>query len=308
MNNKHNIKIVVVHSKTLSIRSVFIKEQVSSLEKLGIKVMYFTIDNKGFSGYSKSIPLFRKFIKKVQPDLIHAHYGLSGLIANSQRKVPVITTFHGSDIYNPKIRLFSKIAFLLSRSSIFVSHRLKEKLNVKKGIIITCGVDTEIFKPINNLNKENFILFSGSFDKEVKNYPLGIKSINHYNSTKKKTDQLFLKELKNKNRNEVAQLMNKAQALLICSFYEGSSQVLKEAMACNCPVIATDVGSVSELMKNKPNCGIIVNFNHVEISNAIGEVVQGDYDNGRKIILDQKISIDQVAQRLILLYKNILNK
>ena len=63
----------------------------------------------------------RKKIKNFSPDIVHAHFGISGLVANLQRKVPVVITFHGSDAYLPKVRLLSKIAAGLSGFNIFVS-------------------------------------------------------------------------------------------------------------------------------------------------------------------------------------------
>ena len=81
----------------------YIKEQAAALERAGITIQFYPMRGKGIKGYLREISEFRKTIKSIKPDLIHAHYGLCGLFANLQRKVPVVTTFHGSDINEPQV-------------------------------------------------------------------------------------------------------------------------------------------------------------------------------------------------------------
>ena len=92
-------------------------------------------------------PLFKEIIK-FKPDIIHAHYGFSGLLAAINRKVPVVVTFHGSDINLKSSRIFSKLAIKLAKSFIFVSFDIAKKAGVRQPVIIPCGVNLEIFKPI----------------------------------------------------------------------------------------------------------------------------------------------------------------
>lgn len=76
---------------------------------------------------SFAFKIFVKNNKQNNPDLIHAHYGLSGLLANLQRKVPVVTTFHGSDIHDINDLKYSKWAHRLSLDSIFVEKNMRER-------------------------------------------------------------------------------------------------------------------------------------------------------------------------------------
>jgi UDP-N-acetylglucosamine transferase subunit ALG13 len=115
--------------------SPFIKEQGESLEKIGMSIDYFLIKGHGLFGYLKNLPRLNKQIKKIKYDLIHAHYGLSGMLSVLQRKIPVIITFHGSDINNSYHRKFSKIAMQLSEYNIFVHKSIKDKVNAKKNIL-----------------------------------------------------------------------------------------------------------------------------------------------------------------------------
>ncbi|MBP1664745.1 MAG: glycosyl transferase group 1, partial [Bacteroidetes bacterium] len=108
--------------------------------------------------------------------------GLSGLMANLQRKVPVITTYHGSDINNNAVFRFSKWSIRLSFFNIFVSLKNFEKANHKNNsTIIPCGIDTDLFSPsdknqsrnkLSFTSDEKLVLFAGAFDNPVKNSSL----------------------------------------------------------------------------------------------------------------------------------------
>ena len=97
----------------------FIEEQAESVRRLGHTVKFFTIEGKGIGGYLKNwLPYIAK-LRTFQPDVVRAHYGLSCLFANLQRTVPVVSTYHGSDINDPKVFRFSKLAIKLSKRNVF---------------------------------------------------------------------------------------------------------------------------------------------------------------------------------------------
>ena len=242
------MKVLIVCSYNSGRISPFIQDQVIELEKLGVKFDFFLIKGKGTLGYLSNLIRYYKRILSFNPDLIHAHFGFSGLLACLQIWKPVIVTFHGSDINNKFNRAVSKIVMLLCSKSIFVSHNLKLAAGSKDGIVIPCGVDLNIFKPIDKVwarekmkinSDKKIILFSSSFDRPVKNSELAIKAVGSVSDVQ-------LIELKNFSRYEVALLMNAADVCLLTSFSEGSPQFIKEALACNAIVVSTRVGDLSE--------------------------------------------------------------
>ena len=136
------MKILIVASYNKDSFSPFIVEQANVLAKQGCVVDYFGIQGKGLLGYLRNYSTLRRRIKQYQPDIVHAHYGLSGLFANLQRKIPVVTTYHGSDINDKKVVLFSRFAMDLSAWNIFVSRRICEIAQPKrKYSICPCGID-----------------------------------------------------------------------------------------------------------------------------------------------------------------------
>ncbi len=290
----------------------FIYEQIESIRDLNLEVEYDTyfIEGNGIRGYLKNYSSLSKKIKDYQPDLVHAHYGLSGLLSSLQRKVPVITTFHGSDINIRKNRIFSYLASKLSMENIFVHKEQPRKINYTKNInLIPCGVDMKIFFPIDKnkareelgleLNKK-YILFTSSFDNSVKNYPLAKEAI------EKSTNQIELVELKGYTRKEVGLLINAVDVLLMSSFTEGSPMVIKEAMCCNTPIVSVDVGDVKDVILTTQGCYITA-YDADEISQSIDNVFQlNKKTNGREVI--EEYSLDVIAHKIFKVYQSIILK
>ncbi len=111
------MKILIVASLNKGFYAPFILEQAQALENNGHNILFFGIKGQGVFGYLKNRSRLIRVIQQFDPQIVHAHYGLSGLLANMQRKVPVVTTFHGSDINNKSVLRFSKLAMFFSAYS-----------------------------------------------------------------------------------------------------------------------------------------------------------------------------------------------
>lgn len=241
----------------------FIYDQVESLKEMDatLEFDYFFITGKGLWGYLSCFPRLRRQLKRHRYHLIHAHVVMASLLANLQRRVPVVSTFHGSDINEPRLRFLSLLAEQLSRRAIYVSQLLKDKaINPAEdtSYVIPCGVNLALFMPrpkqqsrqqLGLSPDRTYILFSSSFSNPIKNYALAQQAV-----TLLDDDTIELLELKNYTRNEVALLFTAVDLALITSLSEGSSQFLKEALACNCPVVSTDVGDARLVMNGIAGC------------------------------------------------------
>lgn len=305
----HNFKLLIVCSVNSGRIASFISDQVEALKNAGITCDYFTIGSKGIKGYLAHRYKLLNKISSFKPDIIHAHYGLSGLLANTQRKIPVITTYHGSDINVSKVFFFSRLNMLMSAYNIFVSEKnlLKSKLKCNFALI-PCGVDTTLFFPIekiiarNQLGidiKKKIVLFAGDFNNPVKNPTLAIAAVNNLINTE-------LIELKGYTRKEVALLMNAVDVCLLTSLSEGSPQFIKEAMACNCPVVSVNVGDVESVIKDISGC-YIAESNVAEISEKITYALSfASKTNGREKIISMQLNQESVVKKLIETYSYIL--
>jgi len=289
----------------------FIFEQNKAVEKSGIIYDYFLVKKSGLNGYIQELNRFIYYLKEkdYKFDIIHAHGGHIGSIVNTQRKVPVITTYHGSDINYPLNRMISMNALLFSKANIFVSMEIFKKVQkFARGIVIPCGVDMDNFKPIDKLecrkilglNKnEKIVLFAGRRERKVKNYELAEKSINL-----SKVDKFI--ELKDYARNEVNLLLNAADLILLTSFSEGSPQVIKEAMACNCPIVATDVGDIKQIISDTEGC-YLASFDPNDVADKIKLALQfNKRTNGREKIKELDNNI--IAKKIVDVYEKVIGE
>ena len=291
--------------------SEFVFEQNKAVEKLGVSYDYYLIKEGGFQGYIKGFKDFHHYLeeKHYNYDIIHAHGGHIGSLANTQRKIPVVTTYHGSDINNPINRLSSLIALLFSKTNVFVSSKMLDK--VKKyahGIVIPCGVDFNIFKPLDkvkcrkelglNIN-EKIVLFAGRYERKEKNYKLAKKASDIAN-----IDNFI--ELKDFSREEVNLLLNASDLLLLTSFSEGSPQVIKEAMACNCPIVGTNVGTVAEIISVVEGC-FITTFEPEDVVEKINLALHfSKKTNGRDYV--EHFDNELIAKKVFELFQKIIEK
>ena len=302
------MKILIVASYNKGRFVPFIVEQAEALKRAGCIIDFFGLQGKGVKGYLKNVPALKRKIKAFHPDIIHAHYGLSGLFANLQRKVPVVTTYHGSDINEPKVLRFSKIAMRLSAWNFFVSQKTMAIAQPKRRYsLLPCGIDltdlqltdkNEARLRINIDKEKKYILFAGAFDNAVKNAPLAKETVELLNRP-----EVELLELKGYSRDEVTLLMCAADAFLMTSHTEGSPQVIKEAMACGCPIVSVDVGDVKERVEGIEGCYVSETINPEDLANLLKKALDfNGKTNGREKILNDCLDNSQVAKNLVDLY------
>lgn len=310
-----NINTLFVCSGNKGSISPFIMDQKEALEAKGVSVDIFTIQGKGISGYLKSLKALKTRLKKRSYDFIHAHYGLSGLLAGLQFRVPFMLTLHGSDVNQPLIRFFSRVASFLARKVIVVSEKMKNLLKSRNTEVevIPCGVDMAMFRPMDkqearkrleSANKLKFekdkvyVLFSSSFDMDVKNPALAKEAIHSLG------DAYELIELKGYTREEVALLLNAADVALMTSKTEGSPQFIKEAMACSCPVVTTDVGDVRQIINNAEGC-FICEPTVADVSEKVKKAIHFSHTNGRQR-MPEDYKKQAVTRNIITEYKSLV--
>ncbi|MBO7616852.1 MAG: glycosyltransferase [Bacteroidales bacterium] len=305
------MKVLFVASHNSGRFVPFIVEQARALQFVGCEVEFFGLKGKGVKGYLANLSALKKKIKEFYPDVIHAHYGLSGLFANLQRKVPVVTTYHGSDINDSKVLPFSKWAVRLSAWNVFVSRKTMEKASPKQRYsLVPCGIDftdlqltpkLEARKRMRLKENKRYVLFAGAFDNQVKNAALAKASVAGLG------DETELVELKGYNRDEVTLLMCACDAFLLTSFSEGSPQVIKEAMACGCPIVSVDVGDVKERVGDVDGCYVASSFDAKELTELLGKALAFEgRTSGRERLANDGLENLKVASELLNIYEKVV--
>lgn len=286
----------------------FVMEQKNALQRCGVECGWFLVRGKGIRGYLKQLRPLKKKIVSFQPDVIHAHYGLCGLLANLQRQVPVVTTYHGSDINNPKALRFSRIAMKLSAWNIFVSRKNMEMAHVQERCsLIPCGIDLDDSQLLEKKearrmmrldDAKRYVLFAGAFDNPVKNAPLAKEVVAMLHD-----ERVELIELKGYSRKEVTLLMCAADALLLTSINEGSPQVIKEALACGCPIVSVNVGDVKERIEGLNGCFLSLSTEPEALSTLLCAALSFEgCTKGRERLMVDGLDNQCVAETLIEVY------
>ena len=289
--------------------------QGESLAKAGVDIYYYDITGKGLWGYLKNIFPLRRYIRETGISLIHAHYSLSGYIASlSCRGKKTVTSLMGSDILGSDpialliVRFFAR--FVWDRTIVKTS-AMKRRLGVKNVRVIPNGVNMEMFFPHDKERSRielewspdtKCILFCSDPDRREKNYILAQKAMAKVQE-KLSGHSIRIYFLKGIDPDEVVRYYCAADLLLVTSIHEGSTNTIKEAMACNCPVVTTDVGDAREVISGTEGC-FITTFDPDEVASAIVRVLaSGKRTDGRNRVAH--LGSDQIASQIKELYKEL---
>ena len=309
------MKVLIVHSGNAvggdSNKYTFVREQGENLRALGVDIEYFAIVGKGAIGYLHNYKRLKEVIKNYQPDLIHAHFGLCGALCVLQSKVPVVITCHNGETLSKSANIISSLAVKCAKHTICVAQHIYDKLYLKPrhytiqpcGIEVTDVVDKHIAKQKMGLPNDKYnILFGGSFTNLRKNVALANAALEILHR-----DDINLIEMKGFTREQVTLLYNACDMLLLPTKSEGSPQVLKEAMAYNCPVVATDVADIAYLLDGVSN-SYVTSFDPQDVAEKIARVIKcGQRTNGRERIEKLKLENSQVAKTIYSIYQQVLS-
>ena len=307
------MKILIVASVNSGKFSPFVLEQAKALEKEGCTIDYYGINGKGFSGYLSNRTAYIQKIQQFRPDLVHGHFGLSGLLAVLQNKVPVVITFHNGETHSFLANSLSSIAATRAKHVVYVAGHIRQLsyYKAKKYTIIPCGINLsdcnitpfeEARQQLGFEKDKKYILFGGAFDNLRKNYPLLQEAISRLPNK----DNIVCLEMNGLSREECTLMMCACDMFALPTKSEGSPQALKEAMACNCPIVATDVADIKHLLGNVEG-HYICNFDPEVVARQTAKALAfGKRTNGRQRVIELGLTNDLVAKKLVAIYRNVL--
>jgi len=294
------------------------KNQGESLCNQGVCVEYFTILGRGIKGYLKNIKPLRKKLKETDYHLIHAHYSLSAYVASFVGAKPIIVSLMGSDVKSNAITKYviTIFSFIYKWDQIIVkSEDLKDSLRLKRLVVIPNGVNLTHFKPENKKkcqnqlnwdNSKKHILFAADTNRSVKNFKLALEAVSQIINI-----HFELHVLNNVPHNIIPIWINASDVIILTSYWEGSPNVIKEAMACNRPIVSTNVGDVKWVIGNTDGC-YIASFDLGEYADKIRLALNFSeiyhQTNGRNRIIKLGLDSVTIAKKIINVYKHVLNK
>ena len=292
--------------------SPIIKTQGESLTKAGIDLDYYPVRGSGFRGYMKNIAPLRKAIRRQEYDIIHAHNDLCGIIAAVSTSRPVLTSLMGSEVHSRKprlwmIRLFTRFFW---KGTIVKSKSMSHRVSPHRTWVIPNGVDLHKFKKTSrNLAQKKIafdpslkhVLFLADPGRPEKNFDLARKAVKLLND-----NTIQLKPIFQSDHEMVPVYLNAAHLLLLTSTWEGSPNVVKEALACECPVVSTRVGDVEELLDGVAGC-FTTSDDPADIADKILlSLSTSSGTEGREKM--QAYSTEKIAIKIIEKYHSLSNK
>lgn len=239
-----------------------IHDQVEAMKARGMDVDVMHVNRyRGKRVYFETA--WKLFLLSFQPrryDIIHTYYGHCGFLALLQFKYPVVATFLGSDLLHPRDAMIGKIASRFANGVIVQSEEMKHASNRADACIVPFGLNTRLFTPLPMEEArrelglaldEKLVLFPWNPARPVKRFDLVQESIE---IVRQRYEQVKVLTIYDQPHEIVAKYMNACDVMILVSNHEGSPMALREAMACNLPIVSVDVGDVRELIKNVDGC------------------------------------------------------
>ncbi len=297
--------------------------QFESLRQLGVEVDVVDMHGPRVLKYAMLLPQIRKRMHNA--NIVHAHYGFCGWLGRLQVSKPLVVSFMGSDINGDagstgKPRFASRIESftnrrLLSRiaSHIIVkSQAMADILPPGKVSVIANGVDTEKFQPMDCRAARQqlgwrqdgmIVLFPSNPQRINKGYALAKQVV--ASTSEAIGTAIELKPLWGVPPEDVPLYMNACNAMLLTSFAEGSPNVVKEAMACNTPIVAADVGDVGYLLSASTGNQVCARHAGAMTEALTRQLRCPTICSGRERILQLGLTLNGVANRILEVYRTL---
>jgi len=241
-------------------------------------------------------------------DLVHANFGLTAPFALSQRGLPVVLTLWGTDLYGP-FGPVSKFCARYCDEVIVMAEPMAAELD-RDCHVIPHGVDLDRFQPeaqplarrtVDWDDDAAHVLFPYSVDRDEKDFDRAKRVVA---SVDDRVDgPVELNVVTGVPHDQFLNYLNAADCLLLTSKREGSPNVVKESLACNLPVVATDVGDVRARLEGVDPSG--VGRTDAELVDELEAVLErGDRSNGRETV--RELSIENTGRRIVDVYERVL--
>ena len=291
----------------------FIRNQVENVRQQGVDIdVLFFNGRKSRLNYLWAFPRLYARLLTRRYDLIHANYVFSGVVARAQFLYPVVLTHTGAQVFRGKqAPLCRWISGLVDRV-IVRSQEMKEKLGCQAAEIIPAGVNMDLFKPLPQrecreslklpMNKK-LILWAGEYFRPEKRFDIVQKAVP---LVQQKIPEAELVLATGLPQHLVPVYMNACDVLLLVSDAEGSPNVVKEAMACNLPIVSVPAGDVSDVIANTDGCFLCSQDPQDVAGKLVSALAWGKRTNGREKI--GHLEIGYISQRIISLYQDLLAK
>jgi glycosyltransferase involved in cell wall biosynthesis len=287
----------------------FVHDQVEALRRAGVEIDVLYINGRQSRwNYIRGFLRYWRQLRRGRYDLVHAHYVLTGIIARVQWGKRVVLTHHGVEALGyPRWQArLCKVMTPLCDAAIHVSEEVRRTLRDADGWVIPCGVDLDAFVPLPRDEaraqlglppSKRLILWAGEPWRPEKQFHLVERALP---LVQRELPDAELVLLTNQPHHRVPVYMSACDALVLTSRYEGSPMVVKEAMACNLPVVSVPVGDVPEVIGGVPGC-LLTAPDPADIAAKLIAVLREPRRTDGRARIDH-LRHDRVAERVLGVY------
>jgi len=290
---------------------VFVRDQVESLRRRGLEVDVLFIDGRrNRLNYLLAYPRLWWRLARRHYDIVHAHYIFSGLVALAQRRCPVVLTHHGPEVFMTWQALLCRLFTRFFDAVIVVSDEMRRRLPFPAAYVVPCGVDMARFQPLPQREARQaaglpldrrLVLWAGEYFRPEKRWDLVQAA---FSLLRSRYPDVELVLLSGRPHDLVPLYMNACDVLLLTSDAEGSPMVVKEAMACNLPIVSTAVGDVPEVIAGTEGC-YLCSQEPEDIAAKLEMALRyGGRTRGRERVAH--LELDRIAERVVAVYEAVL--
>ena len=290
----------------------FFDQQVRTLERNGVSCTVVQVP--GTKG-DRSIGDYLRFEAQVlrsavgsDYDLVQANYGLTAPAAMTQPGRPVVVWYWGTELVGRYARL-NRACAALADAVIVMSDEMADRID-RSCHVVRHGVDTERFRPLPSeearaevgwADDSKHVLFPYDPSRTIKNYPRA-ESVVQAADDEIDAD-VELQVVYGVPHERIPVYMNAADALLLTSTSEGSPNAVREALACNLPVVSVDVGDVGERIDGVDNCHVCTSDDQL-VASLVDVLASDERSNGRE--RTDEFSVERMTQDLLAVYDDVL--